>query len=362
MLIRRRVTSSFRISMESVSFLLPLAIALDKTLSLAKPLHYSQIVVRKTVNLFVIFSISASSLMAGLAPANADPNCGNGWSSRAFLVVLAVPCGLVLSVSYAYIYVVADRHAKNIKKVESVVRNKELGDSMHHHTQLMHRDQELDEDDLDYEDRSPAPKRRRLATAANTYHKPTKYSYGLAATVTSFYVTRLLPAVVMHYANLSWDESEEGTNGDMCLVRDLAFFLPFVLGCSFDPWIYAFANADLKPLMIGLVRFCCLIGKKSKDSNGTVKNIGRTNARFNRGQDAAFLTVPSPVMDRSRRCSAPATPRAGATAKETVIVSEITEGGNNRTSIYVVSTKRTTTVWLEPRRDGPKVKAKPRNV
>jgi hypothetical protein len=128
-------------TMQTVSLLLMVANSGDKALSLARPLHYSEMVTFTSVNAYISIAIFVALIIGVLLPVTAlhvmstSTVVSKTVASRlvvpfggppdkamqiSLMVFLTLPCGLLVSVCHMYVYSVASRHAKAIRREGSV--------------------------------------------------------------------------------------------------------------------------------------------------------------------------------------------------------------------------------------------------
>lgn len=112
----------------------------DKALSLLRPLHYNEIMTFTSVNIYICFSIILSVTIGVVIPItgydflNDSLNEGDYFSYlliplglgpkpllQSYLMALfTLPCGLTVAFCHFYVYTVASRHAKAMKRDDSV--------------------------------------------------------------------------------------------------------------------------------------------------------------------------------------------------------------------------------------------------
>ena len=123
-------------TLQATSLLLMIATSADKALSLLKPLHYNEIMTFTTVKVYMILSLLISILVGVIIPLtfNITWNSGNFHYFMALpfgptpeskiqlglLVFFTLPCGLLVIFCHIYVYNVANRHAKAIRRDDSV--------------------------------------------------------------------------------------------------------------------------------------------------------------------------------------------------------------------------------------------------
>ncbi len=246
---------------EMATILFVAAAALDKAVSLARPLDYVQLVTgRRLIVLSVLAFLTAAAVGAFSAV----------WASieaRCCIVVSAtVAAGFLITLCYAYVYSVASRHARDIRRVQSTVRAKEFGDTRHN-TTIMRAPLPLEMPSmmlspLPLNSHQPAPSAAAASQSSSlrsiipeTPKRSSKLSYSstLALTVTVFLICRL-PGIVYELTlivNVSEEEQENGVSSEnhyFDVLRELSR-LPFLVSCAVNPWLYACHSQDLKQFM-----------------------------------------------------------------------------------------------------------------
>ena len=244
-------TSSALSASQTSSLFFITAIAIDKVVSLAKPLHYSEIITHTSLYIFALATISFSFTISSLSISANDNMSNNGTSCLALVfrestlhssldISIALCCSLALVPCYLYVYRVASRHARDIKLVEKVVRNKEIGDFKHSHLAVA--------ESLP----PPSPGNRSSVrgsgprssfttfTATKVTKRNTKTNYGFTLTFT---VALFFSRVPISFLSL------------MFTVNAIAL-TPLLINCILDPWVYPYHNMDLKPIMRRLLRQC----------------------------------------------------------------------------------------------------------
>ena len=112
----------------------------DKALSLLRPLHYNEIVTFTSVNIYICFSIILSVIIGVIIPIatfdilHDSINEGDYFSYmliplglgpkpllQSYLMAsFTLPCGLTVTLCHFYVYTVASKHAKAMKRDDSV--------------------------------------------------------------------------------------------------------------------------------------------------------------------------------------------------------------------------------------------------
>lgn len=236
---------------EVANVLLLTSIALDKVISLAKPLHYSDIVTFASVKFFfggvilvvlllgTLFTFCHVSMMELFQLDTTIIFHG------VLLLGLSLPCGIILGYSYYYVYVIANRHAKDIQEVAKVVRNKEMGDYRHNFVNkgenakfLLPPNPQFMQTRRSTCSSSSQPSSSSISTRRFNFHST------LMVMVISFFVSKFffpLGVIVCDvFDDLIW------------LQR--VFFLPIFLQSAINPWLYGYHNLDIKPQMRRIIR------------------------------------------------------------------------------------------------------------
>ena len=113
-----------------------MATSADKALSLLKPLHYNEIMTFTTVKAYILVALIISTMVGIMFPLTLNET----WSAGNFhyfmalpygptpearlqmgmLAFFTLPCGLLVGFCHLYVYNVAKRHAKAIRREDSV--------------------------------------------------------------------------------------------------------------------------------------------------------------------------------------------------------------------------------------------------
>ena len=232
---------------EAAAILLTLAVALDKAASLARPLHYNEIVTNTTLYVYLWLTLSASGFAAFLSVVRYEYEqhvCSPFMNGGTVLLALTAPVGVLIVVCYVYVYLIANRHARDIKKVRRTVRNKEMGDVRHMQTSMQVVNNNVSRSVSAASPLQPhSPQENyphRLARKRRQQQRDNSLcgSYGctLVTTTSAFFACRL-PA----YAQFAFAPQ----NVHVANVTVLLVFL----ACALDPWLYAYHNLNIKPLM-----------------------------------------------------------------------------------------------------------------
>ena len=456
---------AFMVVAETSSVFFIVAIAVDKVISLAQPLRYSEIVTKLWMNVFIGLTWALSVVLGVLhatlsdsGPEATENDKRNGSfsssssSSKCFsryylssssslraglFYGLVLPATVILTGCYLYVYFVASKHAKEILQVKRLVRSKEMGDSRLHIRRegnssfvMKQKDNHLAPPSTtvlytknhNYNNNNgsssllhpPTNTTHTTTTGTNTtrsamssqlfihggvgggervddgrhsagsnsYSKRTltPYSYGvtLAVNVLAFCACRF-PGEIFSLIQGKGELAEEvkkvtivtlvpvHDNSDIILPpppRDLnddvewiaqLFYFPLFVSSLLNPWLYAYHNLDLKPLMRRMLRHYLRNAGLIKAADRCVTKFEATyvsqwhhsryahpihynihRREFNPNQD--FLEIPvirTPCADRDRRMSKVSTltlspppgtlnpgSRALLTAKSSAIIKE----------------------------------------
>ena len=114
-------------TLQATSLMLMMANSVDKALSLLRPLHYNEIMTFTTVKVYIAFTVIVASMVGVVVPLASE----NAWSGdvpiipfgpenkellRNLMAFFTLPCGLIVTFCHIYVYSVANRHAKAIKR------------------------------------------------------------------------------------------------------------------------------------------------------------------------------------------------------------------------------------------------------
>ncbi|TRY72471.1 hypothetical protein TCAL_04767 [Tigriopus californicus] len=247
----RQTFLSLLFVVEVANVLLLTSIALDKVISLAKPLHYSDIVTFGSVKVFFVGVIVALLILGTLFTFSHGSTMQMFYLDSAtifhsvLLFGLSLPCGIILAYSYYYVYVIANRHAKDIQEVAKVVRNKEMGDYRHNFVNkgedakfLLPPNPKFMQSRRSTCSSSSQPSSSSVSTRRFNFHST------LMVMVVSFAVSKFLCPLGVIVCDFF--------DGLIWLQR--VFFLPIFLQSAINPWLYGYHNIDIKPQMRRIIR------------------------------------------------------------------------------------------------------------
>lgn len=316
-------------TMQTVSLLLMVANAGDKALSLARPLHYSEIVTFTSVNTFIGVSCLIATIIGILLPLTVFHIFTDHIKDEALLLVplgpspersmqisllvfFTLPCGLTVSFCHMYVYSVASRHAKAIKR-EGSVRDR-MASASYKLTTTSEANildpQKLAANHLAIPRMSslqlPATNGTvivkdevilkaggRQCSSASAHHS--RYGTSLALIVVMVFVTRIpsqLSSIVdSKVSDHPWPLSRKN-------LVFVALNAPLLLCSAINPWMFAYHNLDLKPVMQRLLKRLCRGLSRTKDAENGLNTTRNDRSLMTQWQVSQFVSA-QPRRSRS---------------------------------------------------------------
>ncbi len=332
--------------LENTSLMFMVANSVDRALSLARPLHYSEMVTFTSVNIFIAITVIIAFVISVIVPLTVFhsmttlPQTASKvglWTFGAtdprmqisLLLFFTLPCGLGVSVCHAYVYSVASRHAKAIKRDGSV--RERMSSTAYKLTAVVINNCETEKHSGNHltipkvasaqprnqQHASPVKPKlkkkrsgsiRRITTSIRNNNNPTSktdaassrsryFGASLAFTVFLIFATRipcqLGPWVWPLYRTTSGNSVTASTASTALptwplspALKTLLLYLPLFLCSAINPWVYAYHNLDLKPVMRRMLKKALKTLSMAKNVTGS-KEAGTGNDRLG---DNSLLT------------------------------------------------------------------------
>ncbi|CAB4065694.1 TAAR [Lepeophtheirus salmonis] len=264
----QRVFEGIQLGVSIASFSFMVSIALDKAFSIAKPLRYTSVMTKINIQIYsvtlgLIAIATAVSLMCFIPSDEKD-------FQILILGILLIPCVILVSASYFYIYSVASKHIQAMRQVEVSVRSKERRDRLvlkSTNNNYCYQSS-IEEHHSIFSSKKLSKKKNKRNYFKTKMPPSSRYGVNLSLTVVLLLGSRLPgPLGTLLLGNYT---------GVLIRVLDV----PLYLCSAFNPWVYAYHNLELKKLMRRLMRkmkkrlccSCCSMDPLSSISSHNSKN------------------------------------------------------------------------------------------
>ncbi|XP_040569070.1 LOW QUALITY PROTEIN: alpha-2A adrenergic receptor [Lepeophtheirus salmonis] len=269
----QRVFEGIQLGVSIASFSFMVSIALDKAFSIAKPLRYTSVMTKINIQIYsvtlgLIAIATAVSLMCFIPSDEKD-------FQILILGILLIPCVILVSASYFYIYSVASKHIQAMRQVEVSVRSKERRDRLvlkSTNNNYCYQSS-IEEHHSIFSSKKLSKKKNKRNYFKTKMPPSSRYGVNLSLTVVLLLGSRLPgPLGTLLLGNYT---------GVLIRVLDV----PLYLCSAFNPWVYAYHNLELKKLMRRLMRkmkkrlccSCCSMDPLSSISSHNSKTSKKTS-------------------------------------------------------------------------------------
>ena len=278
-------------------------------MSLLRPLHYSEIVTFASVNAYITFALLMSIIIGVVVPLTLNPTWSQGDFANfmiiplgptpevkmqiGLLIFFTLPCGLIVTFCHVYVYTVANRHANAIKRDNSV-RERMMTSASYKLTTTSEAvvfGMEAAARTNNYltiplnsggDTTTKAKKVRSNSTWSLRKGSDSSQASQNTKATARYGASLLLGVVVVFFSRMPselWPlfcNSHKGHRGHRQEVEIQLLYLvaniPLFLCSTFNPWMYAYHNLDLKPVMQRLLKRNCKGLAFGSASNHTTHN------------------------------------------------------------------------------------------
>ena len=330
-------------TLQATSLMLMMANSVDKALSLLRPLHYNEIMTFTTVKVYIAFTLLVAVMVGVVVPvafynAWSDvPVIPFGPENPAMQVHLmfffTLPCCLVVTFCHIYVYSVANRHAKAIKRDDAGVRDRMRMSEAAHYKMPTNASEAavtigpeavkgnyltipmgINGTTVVPNPGSPISTKSNGISNNGITTKTTKEanggrgdianhhnnSYGNAASSMHRYGASLLLGVLVVFISRIPSQvwcffvDQKTWNSDL---QNQLFYvfanIPLFLCSALNPWMYAYHNLEMKPIMKRLLKRACqrVLRPHAPDSRYQSQNY-RSSGFMTNWQVSVFATFP----------------------------------------------------------------------
>ena len=330
-------------TLQATSLMLMMANSVDKALSLLRPLHYNEIMTFTTVKVYIALTLLVAVMVGVVVPVAFY----NAWSDVPvipfgpenptiqvhLMAFFTLPCCLVVTFCHIYVYSVANRHAKAIKRDDAGVRDRmRMSEAAHYKmptnaseaavtigpeavkgnyltipmgingtTVVPNPGSPISTKSNGISNNGITTKTKKEANGGRCDHaNHHNNSYGNAASSTHRYGASLLLGVLVVFISRIPSQvwcffvDQKTWNSDL---QNQLFYvfanIPLFLCSALNPWMYAYHNLEMKPIMKRLLKRACqrVLRPHAPDSRYQSGNY-RSSGYMTNWQVSVFATFP----------------------------------------------------------------------